>query len=285
VRRALLPLGIVCLVGIVGACTLEQPNGLLSGGSTSATTGSSGKGSSGATTSASMTTSGSGTGGSGGMAQTASYAVSVDKPDASITLASELTLVVSVDPKGYVGNILLGATSLDGDGLTTKLDKTSLALDGSSIVKTNFTLTSASDTPPNTVGYTITAASEAGNATADGAVTVLSEITIVIPKNVIGLGGTAQNPYMTAFGPYPMKIVAPPGISAQNPVTVHFYNDDDASHEIHADQGPSGFGHDQASIPANSMDPMVREVNAAGTYDYYLHDQNAAATIGRIVIQ
>jgi hypothetical protein len=26
-------------------------------------------------------------------------------------------------------------------------------------------------------------------------------------------------------------------------------------------------------------------VNATGTYDFYLHDQNAAITIGRIVIQ
>lgn len=215
----------------------------------------------------------------------ADFKVSVDQPDATLTLASELTVTVSIDPKGYAGDVLLGANNLDSAGLTTSFAKTMLTLDGSSIAKTTFTLKSASNTPPATVGYTITAASEAGSATATGALTVLSDITIVIPKNVAGLGGSAGNPYKTAFGPYPTTIVAPVGISAQTPVTVRFYNDDDVEHEIHAGQGGQGFPHDQMPIPANSMDSMVRKVSAKGTYDFYLHDEGAAQTIGQIVIQ
>jgi len=38
-------------------------------------------------------------------------------------------------------------------------------------------------------------------------------------------------------------------------------------------------------IPPNSMSSNVREVNSAGTYNYYLHDEGAAETVGQIVIQ
>lgn len=282
-KRVLLPASLLAALGLVGACVGDQPTGLLSG--STGTTTSSGKGATTGTTGASMSTTSSGMGGAGGMPAKADFVVSVDDPDVTVTLASEVTVTVSIDPKGYSGDVLLGSNSLDGDGLTPSFGKTTITLDGSTIAKTTFTLKTASNTPPATVGYTITAASQDGSATAAGAVTVLSDITIVIPTNVAGLPGDVGNPYKDAFGPYPTVILAPAGISAANPVTIRFFNDDEVEHEIHAGQAGAGFPHDNMPIPANSMDNLVRKVTAAGTYDFYLHDQGAAQTIGRIVIQ
>jgi hypothetical protein len=62
-------------------------------------------------------------------------------------------------------------------------------------------------------------------------------------------------------------------------------NDDSVSHEIHADASGQGFGHDPGPFGGGTMDPYVRKVNTAGTYDFYLHDQGQAITIGRIEIK
>ena len=56
------------------------------------------------------------------------------------------------------------------------------------------------------------------------------------------------------------------------------------SHEIHADRPDQGFGHGNQPIPANSFDPVVRQVNTPGTYDYYPHDIGQSIP-GRIVIE
>lgn len=283
-KRAFFGAVVVSVLGLVGACVGDPPTGLLSGATGTGSTTTS-KSASNASTGSSMSTTSSGMGGAGGMLPAADYTMSIDKPDATVTLASELTVTISIDPKGYVGDVLLGVSSLDAAGLTGTFGKTSLTLDGSTVAKTTFTLASSSSTPPATVGYTITAASEAGAATTTGAVSVLSDITIVIPTNVAGLPGSAGAPYKDAFGPYPTVIIAPTDISAANPVTVRFFNDDEVEHEIHAGQGGDGFPHDTGPIAPNSMDTMVRKVTAKGTYDYYLHDQGVAQTVGRIVIQ
>lgn len=281
VKRAI-PALFFSVVGLGSACVVEQPTGLLSGATGTQSGGSTtSKTSTGATTSSSMS---SGTGGTGGMAPVADFKVSIDEPDTTVTLASEVTVTLSIDPKGYSGDVLLGSNSLDGDGLTTSFGKTNLTLDGSTIAKTTFTLKSSSSTPPASVGYTITVASEAGNATASGALTVLPEITIIIPNNVAGLPGDVGNPYTTAFGPYPTVITAPTLI-ATTPVTVRFYNADTVPHEIHSDQAADGFPHDNMPIQPNSMSNLVRELKKTGTFNYYLHDQGAAQTVGRIVIQ
>lgn len=286
-KRALAPVLLLSLVGLsvaaMGAgCVGDQPTGLLSGGTGTLSGGTtSSKTSSGATMSTSMS---SGTGGTGGIAPVADFVVSVDEPDATVTLASEVTVTVSIDPKGYSGDILLGSNSLDGEDITTSFGKTSLTLDGSTIAKTTFTLKSSSSTPPATIGYTITAASEAGSATASGALTVLPEITIIIPKDVSAFPGGVGDPYTLAFGPYPTVITAPTLITA-TPVTVRFYNADDVPHEIHSDQGADGFPHDNMPIPPNSMSNLVRELKKTGTFNYYLHDEGAAETVGRIIIQ
>ena len=94
-----------------------------------------------------------------------------------------------------------------------------------------------------------------------------------------------SNPNSTAFGPYPIKIIAPANLSSSNPITVYFKNDDTVSHEIHADNATQGFGHDPGSFGAGQMDPYVRQVNAAGTFDFYLHDQGSPITIGRLFVQ
>ena len=112
-----------------------------------------------------------------------------------------------------------------------------------------------------------------------------SVITLHIPSGVNNTGATVSNPNSTAFGPYPVTITAPANLSESNPITVNFYNDDSVSHEIHADAQAQGFGHDPGSFGAGKMDPYVRKVNTAGTYDFYLHDQGNPLTIGRIFIK
>ena len=82
----------------------------------------------------------------------------------------------------------------------------------------------------------------------------------------------------------PHQPIAPADISEQNPVTVKFRNADGVSHEIHADEEPSDFPHSPGPIPPNGMDEP-REVNSKGIYNFYLHDQGAVLTPGRIVIE
>lgn len=125
-------------------------------------------------------------------------------------------------------------------------------------------------------------APEQGDAGGEGGANV--EITITIPAGVDGVQGTAQQPNTTAFGPYPLTISAP-AVSQQNPVTVRFFNADIKAHEIHASLPNDGFGHDLTPFAPMTMDPMVREVTAPGTYDFYLHDEGGPFNVGRLVIQ
>ena len=147
------------------------------------------------------------------------------------------------------------------------------------------TLTTMSSTPPGNLVFSVSAAVPEGVNTVSATLTVKPAITIVIPKGVYGLGGTKDNPYKMAFGDYPMNVIAAKDLSDQHPLTVRFFNDDDMAHEIHAGNPTQGFAHDPGPIAAHSMDSLVRKVNAKGLYDFYLHDQNAAATIGRIAVQ
>jgi plastocyanin len=202
----------------------------------------------------------------------------------SVQLMATATVQVSVAPNGYSGSVDLTAGTLP-TGITAAFDKPTLTLDGETTATATLTLTTATSAPPGAAPVTV-------NVTAGGmtqstlvSVTVESTITLHIPSGVNNTGATVSNPNTTAYGPYPITIVAPSGISASNPVTVYFMNDDDVSHEIHADDQAQGFGHDPGSFGAGKMDPYVRQVNAAGTYDFYLHDQGSPITPGRVFIQ
>jgi hypothetical protein len=197
---------------------------------------------------------------------------------------AESTVGVSIVPNGYMGTVQLAPGSLPS-GVTAKLDHTTLSLDGSTTATAVLTLDTDTSAPPGTAAIDVDVTAAGATKSATVSLQVESTITIHIPAGVDNNGGTSQNPVTNAYGPYPIQITAPQNLSSQNPITVYFFNDDSVSHEIHADSAAQGFGHDPGPFGPSSMDPYVRRVNTAGTYDFYLHDQNAQSTIGRIVIQ
>jgi hypothetical protein len=199
-------------------------------------------------------------------------------------LLAQSPVQVSVAPNGYSGAVSLALGTLP-TGVAATFVPATVMLDGSSAGTSTLTLTTVDSTPPGTVMLDVQATADGTTAHASVSLEVQSVITIHIPSGVNNLGGTVQDPVTTAYGPYPFKIVAPQNLSASNPVTVYFMNDDGQSHEIHADNPDQGFGHDPGPFGAHSMDPYVRQVNAVGSYDFYLHDQGAPITIGLVEIQ
>jgi plastocyanin len=265
--------------------------GSSTGGSSSTSSGGSGNGgstSSGGSSSSSggsTASSGSGGGSSSGTNQPPpNLGVTLDQMALSVQLLATADVHVSIAPNGYSGTVDLAAGTLPS-GVTAGFDKPTLTLDGATPGTATLTITTATSAPPGTVPLAINATAGGATASAAVSVTVQSVITLHIPQGVNNTGATVNNPNSTAFGPYPIAIAAPAGLSSSNPVTVYFKNDDTVSHEIHADAQGQGFGHDPGSIGAGQMDPYVRKVNTAGTYDFYLHDQGNPLTIGRIFIQ
>jgi uncharacterized membrane protein len=199
-------------------------------------------------------------------------------------LYENATVTVSVAPNGYVGSFALAAATLPG-GVTAAFSPATVTLDGATTATSTLTLTTATDAVPGDATLAVNATAEGTTKAAPLALTVQSEITLHIPQGVNSTGATVTNPNTTAYGPYPVTIVAPANLSSSNPIVINFKNDDTVSHEIHADNAGQGFGHDPGPFGAGQMDPYVRKVNAAGTFDFYLHDQNAPITVGRIFIQ
>ena len=255
-----------------------------SGGSTGATTGAGGKpSSSSVTTSAASGTMSASTGGV--MPQPATFVVSLDTSSPQIDLDDVLEMTVTISPMGYEGSVSLAINNLGNGGITGDFATKKVTLDGVKDVTVKLTMTTMSSTPPGDVDFSVTGTVATGAKVASAKLTVKPAITIIIPKNVLQLGGTKDNPYKMAFGDYPMNVIATQDISAQHPLTVRFFNDDDVAHEIHAANQAQGFPHDPGPIAAHSMDGLVRKITSKGLYDYYLHDQNAAATVGRLAVQ
>ena len=217
--------------------------------------------------------------------QAATFVVSLDTASPQIDLDDALDLTVTIAPMGYVGPVSLAINNLGNAGITGDFASKKVTLDGTTSAKVKLTLTTMSSTPPGSLDFSVSGTVATGAKTASATLTVKPAITIVIPKDVYALGGTKDNPYKMAFGDYPMNVIAAQDLSDAHPLTVRFYNDDDIAHEIHAANPAQGFPHDPGPIPAHSMDGQVRKINAKGLYDYYLHDQNAAATVGRIAVQ
>lgn len=249
-------------------------------GGESDTSGAGGETTSSATT-ASSTTSGSG----GEVSQQAKFTIALDTSAPAVDLDDAVDVTITVSPNGYKGSVGLTVNNLGNGGITGDFSSTQVTLDGSTDVEVKLTLTTMSSTPPVPVDFSVSAKVANGVKTANATLDVRPAITIIIPKKANGFGGTENNPYKMAFGDYPMNIIAPKDLSAQKPLTVRFFNDDDVPHEIHAANQSQGFPHDPGPIAAHSMDNLVRKVNSKGLYDFYLHDQNAPKTIGRLAVQ
>jgi hypothetical protein len=271
--------------GSSGSSSGNGATGSSSGGSTGGgSTSSSGGSSSGVTGSSGGSTSSSGGSSSGSQPPTTPLGITLDQMTVSMQLLATATVRVSVAPNGYSGTVDLTAGTLPS-GVTAAFDKPTLTVEGETAATATLTITTATSAAPGSVPLSVSVT--AGGATQSTAVsvTVESTITLHIPSGVNQSGATVSNPNTTAYGPYPITIVAPAGISAQNPVTVYFQNDDTVSHEIHGDDTAQGFGHDPGPFGAGKMDPYVRKVNSTGTYDFYLHDEGAPLTPGRVFIQ
>ena len=263
----------------------SSSGGSSSSGATGSSTGSSSGGSSSGATSSGSSTSSSGGASSGSQPPpTTPLGITLDQMALSVQLLATATVTVSVAPNGYSGTVDLTAGTLPS-GVTAAFDKAALTLDGETTATATLTITTATSAPPGSVPLAVNVTAGGMTQSTAVSVTVESTITLHIPAGVNNMGATVTNPNTTAYGPYPIAIIAPAGISASNPVTVYFQNDDTVSHEIHADDQAQGFGHDPGSFGAGQMDPYVRQVNATGTYDFYLHDQGAPITPGRVFIQ
>jgi hypothetical protein len=206
--------------------------------------------------------------------------VSVALADAapSVELRSTVDVSVTVTATNFSGPLALSATGLPTD-VTASFDNPAPTLSAGS-ASAKLTLTTLSSTRVGSVAFTVT--TTASGATIHGApgnLTVQPVLTITIPANVDASEGTTSNPNTHAFGAYPITISTPPSF----PVTINFYNADGIPHTIHADQATEGFFHGNDIAPGTMDQP--RGVTQSDTYDFYLHDENAALTVGRIVIQ
>jgi hypothetical protein len=225
---------------------------------------------------------GSGSGGSGGtiVPQMATYEVSVES--ATVELMSAVEVEVTIEPNEFIGQVSLSAVGLAA-GVSAEFAPAMVDLDGSSTATAVLTLTTLSSVAPGEVAFVVVGASESGEKTGAASLTVEPVITLFIPQGVNDLG-SVNDPYMTAYGPYPIEITAPGDLSADNPVTVKIQNADTVSHEIHADDEEIGFPHSPGPIAPGGMD-QPREIVAKGTINFYLHDQGTVNTPGRIIIQ
>jgi hypothetical protein len=213
-----------------------------------------------------------------------SFMLTLDKSTASVNLLAQATFTVSVAPSNFTGAVALSVTGLPV-GVTPAFDSSSLTLDGTSTATAHLTLTTASSTAPGDSTFQVVAAGGTTSVNVSSTLTVASDLTITIPMGVDNNGGTTSSPVMDAFGSYPINITAPADISTASPVTIHFYNGDDVSHEIHASSPGAGFPHGSGEFAPGTMEPTQRAINMKGTYDFYLHDQGGPKTVGRIVVQ
>ncbi|EYF07468.1 hypothetical protein [Chondromyces apiculatus] len=239
------------------------------------------------TTTSSSTTGGGGEGGTGsggeggGAVQQATYAIAVNVPTPDMELRTEQDVDVTITPNGFVGPVTLAVSGLSPDDMTGTFDTTTVNLDGSTTVMATLTLKTLSISTAGPQSGMVTATSEAGVKEAPVSITIIPQITITIPPNVATKLNTTDS-----FGAFPTVIKALPNLSAQNPIRVRFYNSDGVPREIHADNPNQGFAHTGAAIQPGQFDAQERNVNAAGTYSFYMHGVNQGTTIqGQIKVE
>lgn len=219
--------------------------------------------------------------GSGGAPpQTVDFELELDDTAPDIDLRSTVSVALDIVENGYMGTVILDVGGLPDD-VIANLDEDTVTLDGSGTTTVQIEFETFSDTVSGDLDFTVTGATEDGNASTVGLLVVHPTLTITIPQNLVGFDGQDD-----AFGPNPTMISLPPGgISEANPVTIRFFNADGVPHEIHAENPDQGFPHSMMSIPAGGMDGTPRNVNTAGTYDFYPHDLDGVDIPGSIVIQ
>ena len=268
--------------GQSGASGVPQGNQASStGGGSSGTTSTGGGGGGGTGGSGSDAGSSGGGGGdaAGNPQPQGAFDVQLSDAAPSVELRASADVMVTVAPTNFTGTVTLSTTGLPAD-VTAAFDHPSLSVGGGAGATAKLTLTTLSSTQIAAVPFTVVATSGSEVKNASVTLTVQPVLTITIPVNADANQGTTSNPRKDAFGSYPITISAPPSF----PVTINILNGDSTPHEIHAGDPLAGFPHGSGPIAPGKLD-TPRNVTQSGTYNFYLHDQNAATTVGRIVIQ
>jgi hypothetical protein len=208
--------------------------------------------------------------------------ITLDNAAPTLELMAESKLTVNVAPReGFTGKVDLTVTGAPA-GLAATFDKTSLELTTAS-ASAMLTVKTSSGVTPGAVTLTVTATSASGARATPVNVTVSPTLTLSIPPNAGALTGMAAN---TAFAPAPIDLKL-----GGKKIAVKIKNNDSMGHIIHAGN-TGGFNHGNRNAPiapgafeGNVENGQAREVNAAGTYSFYLHDKSRDNANGSIVAQ
>ncbi len=207
--------------------------------------------------------------------------MNVDNAAPNAELMAETKIVVNVAPKeGFTGKVDLTVTGAPA-GVTATFDKTSIELTSAS-ASAMLTLKTSSSVTPGAIALTVMAKSAAGDTkTTSINLTVAPTLTLTIPPNAGALTGMTAN---TAFAPTPVNLTL-----GGKKVAIKIKNGDSMGHIIHSgNTGGFNHGNRNAMIAPGAFEGPVdggqpREVNAAGTYSFYLHDKAPANANGSIV--
>ncbi len=208
--------------------------------------------------------------------------INLDNAAPTLELMAESKITVNVAPKeGFTGKVDLAVTGAPA-GLTATFDKSSVELTTAS-ASAILTVKTSSAVVPGAVTLTVTATSASGPRTTPINVTVSPALTLSIPPNAGALTGMAAS---TAFAPGPINLKL-----GGKKIAVKIKNNDSMGHIIHAGN-TGGFNHGNRNAPiapgafeGNVENGQAREVNAAGTYSFYLHDKTRDNANGSIVAQ
>ena len=223
--------------------------------------------------------------------QAQGFDVLLDKPEGTMNLAEKLELTATVASKGSSGAVALSAVGVP-EGVKVTFEPASVTISAAAGASAKVIIESATDAVPGIANINIEGLLAGVKGAAALKVDIKSRLVVNIPANIdqLSANNSSQNPKRDAFGAYPIRIKAPQGISAQNPVTVVFRNADSTPHQIHAGDNGLGFPHGRNDIPAGGNEPERRisgikmQNGQPAQLNFYLHDQGTAKTQGALLI-
>lgn len=212
--------------------------------------------------------------------------INLDNAAPPVDLGNEVKVTVNIAPKeGLTGKVDLTVTGMPA-GVTATFDKTSVDIVGTASSSAILTIKANTDVVPGAVALTVTAKPASGDQkTQPINLDVKPTYTLKIPVNAGALTGMAAS---TAFAPADIKLKL-----GGKKVAVRVQNNDSATHIIHSGN-TGGFNHGVTGTPIAANGGFEgnvqgtnapREINAAGTYAFYLHDINPQGPNGRIVAE
>lgn len=182
--------------------------------------------------------------------QTDKFGVTLSSTTPSVDLGGEVSIDVSIAPKGgFTGDVDLSATGLPA-GVTATFTPAKVTL-GAAAVTSKLVLASAFTAIPSAAGAStaiqIVAKNAAAQATANANMKVAPKMTLTIPMNVDALraanvGTQFKNEWGTAFGTTPATLKTQEG----NGIVVVVKNADSTAHIVHSG---GAFPHGDTARP------------------------------------